>query len=43
MSDTLLTWASALGAITNGLSRFTFGVLTDKIGFRKVFLIFMSF
>jgi MFS family permease len=43
VSDSLMTWASAIGALSNGFSRLFFGYLTDKISFRAVFLIYMSF
>jgi len=42
LDDVTLTIAGSVGAIFNGGSRLMWGVLLDKYGFRKVYMILMT-
>lgn len=38
----MLTWASAFGAVANGVARVALGYLVDKMSFTKIFIGYMS-
>jgi MFS family permease len=37
IDDLTLTWAGSLGSLSNGVSRFGWGLIVDKFGFKKTY------